>query len=768
MKIALKILLLIIVVFAMFTIVAFVIKASNEETRAGASQVVESAETVSADFLLYAQAQEFDEAVGLLTREAFQIGYLQKENDVDSLKTRFDNQQALVIQKANVLNSPALLQSINRIGDYAVELTKYKKDELRRLALLDQYHDYIENVLHPSCAANQAMVEGFITIDDDRYAQAVQRIKELMDESMSAPEGERVQTFKGALKSEAVIEDLSLIEHETLWESDLLDERIRTLPFFKLMILRREVGLRDGDFYSLEESPNRLCNRLREELSALEAEGGFTDTERIQKALVERSLLNYESTLSDYIDLLISTSFIEAEIALNNESIYKLQESIETVRSRSLELVNKSINGEIEAINRLQTALYTEGQKRVETAISHMKEEGKRRVVATDLSGQRVLWVVILAFAITALSFIYLYGLFRKLMKKLLPVAQRMKNLDFSGTMDYKPSKDEIGLVLGSFKDVVDAIKTIAGEVAEAAHRIQLESETVVSSVEENSATAEEISSNMDDMNRGIERSVKELGKVTEQTQSIALNSAETAKKVQKNVAETEKNLQDSDQNKKKIDGIVGRVEEVGTEISGTMKDILTLKNITEEIETFVEGISGIAEQTNLLALNAAIEAARAGDAGRGFAVVADEVRKLAVESNKMVEDIRRRIVVITQRVDQVVERSQTHVSGMEEVLTGIKVITQETNRITETLRTSQGLIRNFSDLLEGQNQEIGAVSKQSEKIADRFEEASRTIEGLNRSIKTTADSISELAQSAQALSEIAHQLDTRMKAFKI
>jgi len=118
--------------------------------------------------------------------------------------------------------------------------------------------------------------------------------------------------------------------------------------------------------------------------------------------------------------------------------------------------------------------------------------------------------------------------------------------------------------------------------------------------------------------------------------------------------------------------------------------------------------------------------------------------------------------------VDQVVERSQTHVSGMEEVLTGIKVITQETNRITETLRTSQGLIRNFSDLLEGQNQEIGAVSKQSEKIADRFEEASRTIEGLNRSIKTTADSISELAQSAQALSEIAHQLDTRMKAFKI
>jgi len=768
MKIAMRILLLIVAVLAVFAVVLLIIKASNDDIRRGANRVVESADTVNTDFLLYSQVREFDEAVSLLTREAFQIGYLQKDDDVNSRKTQFDSQLTRVIEKANALNSPAVLQSIQKIGGYTDELTKYKKEELRSLALLDQYRVYIVNELQTSFAQNEANVDEFLTMDGERYDEAVGKIRALIEQSLSAPENERAQTFKSALKSEAVVEDLSLIEHETLWESDLLDERIRGLSFYKLMIMRREVGLREGDIYSLEESPDDLLKRIREELTVLEAEGTLTDTEKMQKVLIERSMQNYDSTLSSYIDLLISTSFIGAEIALNNESIYKLQESIEAIRSRSLELVNQKINAEIEAISRSLNALFTEEQEKVESAIVNMKAEGKNTVATTDNSGQKILWLLVLAIVITALSFLYIYGLFRKLMKQLLPVAEKMKNLDFSGALDFKPSKDELGQILSSFKDVVNTMKTTVGEVSGAAQKIQIESETVVSSVEENSATAEEISSNMDEMNKSIDQSVKELGNVTEQTLSLVSNSGETAKKVQKNVVETEKNLQNSDQNKKKIDAIVCRVEEVGTEISGTMKDILVLKSITQEIETFVEGISGIAEQTNLLALNAAIEAARAGDAGRGFAVVADEVRKLAVESNKMVDDIRQRITVITKRVDQVVEKSQTHVSGMEEVLIGIKVVSQETNALTETLRTSQRFIRDFSTLLEDQNQEIAAVSKQSEKIAKRFEDASQTVKGLNRSVKSTADSIGELAQSAQALSEIAVKLDNRMKDFKV
>jgi methyl-accepting chemotaxis protein len=80
-----------------------------------------------------------------------------------------------------------------------------------------------------------------------------------------------------------------------------------------------------------------------------------------------------------------------------------------------------------------------------------------------------------------------------------------------------------------------------------------------------------------------------------QQTEKIAIKSAEDAREGGKAVVET----------------------------------VAAMKTIAEKIAIIEE----IARQTDLLALNAAIEAARAGEHGKGFAVVAAAVRRLAERS---------------------------------------------------------------------------------------------------------------------------------------
>jgi methyl-accepting chemotaxis protein len=173
--------------------------------------------------------------------------------------------------------------------------------------------------------------------------------------------------------------------------------------------------------------------------------------------------------------------------------------------------------------------------------------------------------------------------------------------------------------------------------------KVAAAAETTATNVQTDAASAEELSS-----------SIQEISRQVTQSSSIAQNAVGQAERTE---------------------AMVGRLVEASQKIGEVMALIQT-----------------IAGQTNLLALNATIEAARAGDAGRGFAVVANEVKALSSQTAKATDEITSQIQEIrdaTGSTVQAIREIGTTIGQMNEITGSIAAAVEEQGAATQEIARS-------------------------------------------------------------------------------
>jgi methyl-accepting chemotaxis protein len=195
-------------------------------------------------------------------------------------------------------------------------------------------------------------------------------------------------------------------------------------------------------------------------------------------------------------------------------------------------------------------------------------------------------------------------------------------------------------------------------------------------------------------------------------------------------------------------------ISQTAVEVAPVGDTITDLNSRVNDILGMVDVIKSVADQTNLLALNAAIEAARAGEQGRGFAVVADEVRTLAKRTQQSTQEI-------SDVVDVLKSSSQKAFASIE----------SGNHQAKEAVANAQQI----SDVLAKIVESIKSVDEVTGVIATSTQEQSTVIQSINSNVasidnqaRETVVGAEQLSASSLQLSQIAHDMEERIQAYKV
>jgi methyl-accepting chemotaxis protein len=303
-------------------------------------------------------------------------------------------------------------------------------------------------------------------------------------------------------------------------------------------------------------------------------------------------------------------------------------------------------------------------------------------------------------------------------MNEVTKVSQEIANGNLM--VEVKERSDQDGLMralksmVAKLTEVVNDVKAAADNVASGSSQTSVTSQTMSQGATEQAASAEEVSSSMEEMVSNIKQNADNA----QQTEKIALKSAQDAKEGGKAVAET-----------------VGAMKEIASKIS-----------IIEEI----------ARQTNLLALNAAIEAARAGEHGKGFAVVATEVRKLAERSQMAAGEISKlsaSSVEVAEKAGEMLARIVPDIQKTAELVQEISAASNEQNTGAEQINKA---IQQLDQVIQQNAAATEQMASTSEELSGQAGQLQETISFFR--IETREKLRTEAFPPPQAAARVAAQ----------
>lgn len=329
-------------------------------------------------------------------------------------------------------------------------------------------------------------------------------------------------------------------------------------------------------------------------------------------------------------------------------------------------------------------------------------------------------------------------------------------------------SKDEIGVLGGSFNRFLESLGNMVKLIKETASKVNLGAQNSSSSFQQIGGSIQEISSSIQQIAKGSSHQVVKVEEAFKAIKELTFSLgkiAENAKEVTQSAIDATQRAQNGGA---AIKVLGERISIISNTVDKSASTVEALGGRSEEIGEITSAITSIADQTNLLALNAAIEAARAGDAGRGFAVVAEEVRKLAVNSASA-----------ASQIGHLIKNVQTEVGKAVKLISSSKVESEEIKKLVEksillelevikATQIAEKKVREISESIPAQLNNAEKATSAVMGVSSVAQETASASQEVSSSIEEITASIEELMSTANELAGAANQLQSLVEQFKV
>lgn len=314
--------------------------------------------------------------------------------------------------------------------------------------------------------------------------------------------------------------------------------------------------------------------------------------------------------------------------------------------------------------------------------------------------------------------------------------------------------KDELERNHEQVQNVLSSVQTLSEKLYQAGTTLYQISESESTSVEELSATSEQLLESSQLLNAKTTESMSNLNELNKWENVVANN----VEKVEANAKDLLEKSQDNEQ-------LLTNLQSISNVVSDSMLSTIDvaekLSEAVQEIGVTLQLINSISSSTNLLALNASIEAARAGEAGKGFAVVATEVGNLANSTRESLKEVENVIARVQNNVTEITVHIQENSQKLTEQNEYFHHVTQGIKDMTKLLHISVEAVNTMGEAHNMQADVIKNTVSINQDIARSIHTENAQFESINEMVESNVNDITEMTEQVTSINEMVDEINT-------